>query len=401
VATRLWLWLWQTAPMTDARMLEWIEHYASLGHHRTGSPCDQATSDWLVATLNELGLQARSLPFHCLQARVEAACVLVAQLRIEGNCLHDAGFTPAAGITAPVRPLAQCRAGELALVMPNDTFHPRQHPLMRAPEGAAGIVWVSGDPQGQVLLRNAEYMAEPHPVPVLQVPLAQAQALVSAAALGAPATLIVQGRREPLPATNVVAEIAGEGPPLVLLTPKSGWFHCAAERGSGVAIVLALAAWAAQQHGQHNPSAPRRPLKLLFTSGHELGYAGLHALLQQLPALQAPGAEWLHVGASLGARYPTATHLFASHAAWREQLSAALARQGLTDIHVHPPNAQPLGEGSVIREHPFVSTMGTHRYFHSPLDTPALAFDMARCRQFYRAWQALFAAVYETSHGIT
>lgn len=92
----------------------------------------------------------------------------------------------------------------------------------------------------------------------------------------------------------------------------------------------------------------------------------------------------MHIGASLGARYPTATHLFSSHPPWRDRLAAALARQGIDDIKVHPPQAQALGEGSVIAERRFVSTMGTHRYFHSPLDLPAIAVDAGRALRIPR-----------------
>ena len=41
---------------------------------------------------------------------------------------------------------------------------------------------------------------------------------------------------------------------------------------------------------------------------------------------------------------------------------------------LHAPQATPLGEGSVIAGRRFVSTMGMHRYFHSPNDLPMLAY---------------------------
>lgn len=364
-----------------------INAYSALGTHRTGSPGDDATSAWLVDQLSALGFAAQATPFASVRAEFDAAHIVAEGERIAGTPLHDGGFTTAAGLAAPLLPLDQCVRGALALVLPGQRVDPHTHPVLRGPGGAAGMVLVSGDPLGQVLLRNAEHMANPLAMPVLQVASADAALLVQAATQGNTVTLVAAGTRRPASASNVVAQRPGHGAPLFMLTPKSGWFHCAAERGSGVAIVLALAEHAAQQ------AQPLRPLTLLFTSGHELGYAGLRALLQHEPALNDPQAEWMHVGASLGARHPSATHLYANHPLWRERLAAALARHDLHDITLHAPTATPLGEGSVIAARPFVSTMSTHRYFHSPNDLPELAVDAARALHFGLAWRELFDAV--------
>ncbi len=60
---------------------------------------------------------------------------------------------------------------------------------------------------------------------------------------------------------------------------------------------------------------------------------------------------------------------------------------------LHAPQATPLGEGSVIAGRRFVSTMGMHRYFHSPNDLPTLAVDTERALRFGLAWRELFDAV--------
>lgn len=373
--------------MHQEQLATLIAQYSAIGTHRTGSSGDEATSGWLIDQLGRLGLAAWAAPFEFLRAEGVDACVIAEGQRIDGTPLPDGGFTAAQGITAALRPIDQCGPGELALVMPGQSIDPHNHPLLRGSSAAAGLVLISGDPAGQVLLRNAERMADPLPVPVLQVALADAAPLVSAAERGAAITLLAEGARRLATAANVIAQRPGAGPPLVLLTPKSGWFHCAAERGSGVAIVLALAEHAIRQ------TQPTRPLILLFTSGHELGYAGLRAVLPLLPELNHPGTQWMHIGASLGARYPSATHLFASHPAWRDRLAAALARHGIDDIKIHAPAARPLGEGSVIADRPFVSTMGTHRYFHSTNDLPEVAVDAARALRFGLAWRELLDAV--------
>jgi len=75
---------------------------------------------------------------------------------------------------------------------------------------------------------------------------------------------IVPGR-----SANVVAEL-GDGDPsdaVLLATPLSAWFRSAGERGSGIAILLALAAELAKE----------ARVRIVGTSNHELSHDGLHA----------------------------------------------------------------------------------------------------------------------------
>ena len=121
--------------------------------------------------------------------------------RIAGTPLHDGGFTSVQGITAPILPIERCVPGALALLTSSQGVDPHRHPVLRGPQRASGMVLVSGDPQGQVLLRNAECMADALEAPVLQVANADATPLINAAAHGAKVTLIAEGtRRRPRPA---------------------------------------------------------------------------------------------------------------------------------------------------------------------------------------------------------
>src|SRR5207248_11419631 len=51
-------------------------------------------------------------------------------------------------------------------------------------------------------------------------------------------------KRMPASADNVTAAIAGRTdaslPPLVVMTPRSGWYRCASERGGGIAVWLEM-----------------------------------------------------------------------------------------------------------------------------------------------------------------
>ena len=66
------------------------------------------------------------------------------------------------------------------------------------------------------------------------------------AAAGVPATLVVDAESGLRPAWNLVARLdRGAARTLIVTTPRSGWFTCAAERGSGVAAWMSLARWLA------------------------------------------------------------------------------------------------------------------------------------------------------------
>ncbi|HEY6915752.1 MAG TPA: M28 family peptidase, partial [Paludibacter sp.] len=93
----------------------------------------------------------------------------------------------------------------------------------------------------------------------------------------------VQGR-------NVYGTIGHGDKYIVVSTPISGWFTCGGERGSGIAIWLALARWAADQQLGYT---------FVFTgnSGHEHAFRGAHEFLER----NAPPVEktklWIHFGA--------------------------------------------------------------------------------------------------------
>src|SRR5690606_33931129 len=180
-------------------------------------------------------------------------------------------------------------------------------------QGIVGVVVPSGDPEGEVLLRNAEHIKTPFNVPVLQVSAKDARKLTSSLILGSiEATLEVDGERLQSNATNVVATVHGSDEtlaPVVVMTPKSGWFTCAAERGGGIAIWLALTE-AVQA------ASPRRTVHFVASSGHELHHQGLFHYLAARHGIIKGATAWLHLGASIGARYPN-------------------ARLGASDDHLH------------------------------------------------------------------
>jgi hypothetical protein len=79
-----------------------------------------------------------------------------------------------------------------------------------------------------------------------------------------------------------------------VLTPRSGWWHCAGERGGGLAIWLEVAR-TADQLGLD------RDLVFLATTGHELGFLGIKRYFDSDPDLARRAFAWIHLGANIGA----------------------------------------------------------------------------------------------------
>ena len=144
-------------------------------------------------------------------------------------------------------------------------------------------------------------------------------------------------------AFNVVAEVRGTRPelkPVCVMTPRSGWYLNASERGGGLACWLeALRAVAATR--------PRRTVRFVASSGHELGHLGLHSYLDRNPSLASGALVWVHLGANIG----TSTGPTAMTCLRRSAGAAAHARARAygIDASARAPAAQVGGEALTIR----------------------------------------------------
>lgn len=354
----------------------WIEDYAGLGLHRTGSPGDEATNRWLLRLLHERGIAAACTPFSFPRLAWRDAAVFAGTARIEGTPLFDAGSTGPEGVggTIPVLEDPDAATLESALDGPGD---------------AAGMIVVSGDPDGYVRLRNAERMDCPWPIPVLQVARRDAAPLLQAARAAAALRLVIDCERLDGEASNVVADIPAVGAEgtVVLMTPKTGWFGCAAERGGGIAIALAMAQVAADMPGR------RRHLRILFTGGHELGHRGLLAYLAQNTVLRARATFWLQLGASIGAREASSMRVFTRDEALRDWFPGVLLRHRAGPVALAPADLRPHGESREVFDRPFLSLAGGHPRFHSPGDLPGRTVDTDAVARYAHALLELLGRV--------
>jgi hypothetical protein len=378
---------------TPQALLELVREFDALGIHRTGSPGDNATTAWLARHLAAMGVTAKAWSFAVPRLETRAAYVDTLGRQIAGHAQMDAGLTPTGGVEGPLVPVEAVRRGAIAVLdidVSASTGHDIEQAVQRgAAAAAAGLVVIARRGGASAFLVNAPRVWTPDPLPVLFVPPADADPIRQAVAEAARARLVVDGVRRLVTAENVVGHLPADAPragmaPLGVMTPKSGWFWCAAERGGGIAVWLAVAQTLAAMRGRG------RDVVLLATSGHELGHSGLEAYLLAHPNLAAGAVVWLHLGASIGAAVAPPLGLFASDAPLLEQARAALDAAGAGPYRVQPAGLVPGGEARniAVRGGRYISLAGGHAFFHTPEDRPD-AVDAHALARFASACTAL------------
>lgn len=255
------------------RLYEVVDEYATLGDHRTGSSTDAATRGWFAARLESrrASVDTTSYDFERYDA--------TASVTIDGRDVPSLPvFYSGTGTVGSSTPFVGEVDVARVLEEPLDECLVAAHAV-----GAPVAVLATKDPNGRLVARNRSLDRSPGP-PAVLVAGRELDALRDGSVRVDVEARIVPGRSE-----TVVARFGSEhGPPLVITTPLTGWFSCAGERGTGIAIAIEIAA----------SLAARVPVLVVGTTGHELEHLGARAYLEQ--ADLAPRAV-VHLGASLAA----------------------------------------------------------------------------------------------------
>ena len=220
--------------------------------------------------------------------------------------------------------------------------------------------------------------------------------------LAAPAT------RTPATAFNITARVKGRNGrlrPLVVMTPRSGWYSCASERGGGIVCWLELMRTFARQQ-------PERDVMFVASSGHELGHLGIDAFIERYAGIVKQSAGWIHLGANIGAAMrpgtaaardddPAQRHaapaagggntIQASDDELEAVLSRAMSDAGLGIGRRNPRGTVPGGEAEAVHRGGgrYVSVIGGNALFHNPADRGAVTVDVQALVRFTRAFGSL------------
>jgi hypothetical protein len=184
-------------------------------------------------------------------------------------------------------------------------------------------------------------------------------------------------------AFNVTTEVAGSDPalaPLVVTTPRSGWWQCASERGGGLACWLeTIRVLAAAE--------PARDCLFAAFSGHEIGFLGIDAYLMPRSDLVKRARAWIHLGANIGApRQPNLVQ--ASDASMERLIAAALEKKGLAVDHEAEAGLVPRGEAATLHRGGarYAALVCGTEVFHNPADRWPDAIDVASLARYAGAF---------------
>jgi hypothetical protein len=254
------------------RMYACVEEYAALGDHRTASRVDEATRAWFGVELERRGARVDSFVYE-FDDYVATASVTVGGRVIDALPVSYSGVG-AVDTTEPLVVSVDTGAGFSSEVDGAlDAARGRCEALIVVTEGAGG----------RLVALNRPPVEPAGPFAVLVG--------------GRDRSALEEGPRrvvgEARCARAVSATVTGAfgdatKKPLVVTTPLSGWFGCAGERGTGIAITLEVAAAVAVDS----------PVLVVGTTGHEIGFLGLH---DHLARGVTSARAVLHVGAGAAA----------------------------------------------------------------------------------------------------
>jgi len=361
-----------------------IAAYDAQGIHRTGTDVDDASARWLADEVASLGVTPTLVPFSLDRIDIVTAQATVAGITYEGLPRFDAPPTGPAGISGRLGLLRS--DAEIGLVETAARGDRSVEAARRGGSHAAMLNITLGEPAGLTPI-NADDFTRPFGPPVLQLSNEHRGALERAAKARAAATVVIDTRRTNATAHNVSARIAGSNPalaPMVVMTPRSGWWRCASERGGG--LVLFLEIMRAVQ-----AAAPARDVIFTANSGHELGHLGLDRFIHENPALVKEAHCWIHLGANFGAAIRPQVRLQASDDALFERARAAMRNEGVMPDLETAVGTRALGEARNIFDGRgrYVSLLGGNGLFHHPHDRWPDAVDPEKLAKLARAFCAL------------
>jgi hypothetical protein len=332
----------------EQRVANVIETYDAQGNHRTGTLVDNKSAEWLADEIRRSGAQPSLEPFTLSRIDPLSCYLRIAGRRIEGVAVFDAAFTGEEGIRGTLGVLGS--DADIALVE-SATFkvdEPRRQLAGTIADARRsrhkGIVVLTGGSRPGLSLLNALLFRTPSGPPMLQVSSAENEWLRAQALAGAEATLVAHVQRTTAQAFNVTARVAGSDPglaPLVVVTPRSGWWQCASERGGGLACWL-------ETIRILSAGRPTRDCLFAAFSGHELGRLGVDSYFESRPNLIKNCQACIFLGANIGApRQPNLIQT--SDAPLEAWIAAALEKQGLAVNQKALPESETRGEATIFQ----------------------------------------------------
>jgi len=370
-----------------ARIRADLRQHAAFGDKFSGGPGDNATARWIAGRLRTAGYRVEESDFQAPHFVTRAARLMSGTATIDIVPQAPVVVTGPQGIAARLALVQGAAAvgdvkgrivvyvlpsGRHAALFPDRGIGQTVMDIARA--GARGVLMVTTGPTGEAIALNSP--EEPFvPIPAAVVAPKKAAALIDAARSQAEATFVLDGDATPRPCRNIVARMERGARWIAISTPRSGWYGCVGERGTGTAAFLELADWAPRRF-------PEMSIFLMNSGGHEYFFAGSHRIVGQAPP-PASTAVWAHIGATLAARdameidgrlamLETADPQRSLMTTDAARAAVTRAFSGLSGLTSPTPVRAGAGELSAFTDRGYTTAfavIGVHRWFHTVEDT--------------------------------
>ena len=330
-------------------LFELANCYASFGDHRTGSKTQLSTEGWLFTYLTQTAKSVNYFSFDYLHFDAETSLRLNRRLIPSMPMYYQA--------EGEYRDKSKIATATVE-VTPNEgiAFKTIQSLAQQAERNSHDALVVATHCANDSLYAFNVIPTLINTIPVVLVPGTEYECLDQEELRLDYAARVCQRS-----ANNIVGLFGSVGikAPIVITTPITGWFECAGERGTGIALAISLA----QEISQHHP------VELVLASGHELGYLGG---FNYVDGLSDSPAAVIHLGSSLAT-------LNSSLEAWSnldsigcERLEDVLLEDGIPLHRIKNPSRSDdwVGEAECWAKFncPKLSVAGNHPLFHTPED---------------------------------
>ena len=373
--------------LVSQRLTADLQTHAAFGPKFSGGPGDNATARWTAERLRSLGYKVEESEFPAPFFVKHTTELRIGTTSVEVYAQGPVTVTSADGIRAGLAAIEEDGKvgdvkGRIAVIVAPFARHAALFPdrglgatvREASKAGALAIIIVTTGPTGEVVALNCPDAAPFVPVPLAILAPSLAAPVLAAARTNAVATLVLYGTATPKPCKNIVAKLSRGPKWIAMSTPRSGWFDCVAERGTGQAAFLEIAAWLVRAFPQHS-------VFLMNTGAHEYFFAGSRRVINQAPS-PANTALWVHIGATLAARdaevvdgklqmLDTVDPDRSSMATAKARTAVEVSFAGLVGLDKPGLIRAQAGELSTFTDRGYdkaFACIGQHRWFHTASD---------------------------------
>jgi len=334
-------------------LLKIASTYASFGYHRTGSKSQLATESWLMDYLSQRANSVEPFSFEYLHfdatTKLTQGGRVIQSMPLYYEAVGDFKNSGKLGIgIVDTGNEERAYADILSLVKQAED------------KGQDALVVATACTNGSLYAFNVNPELKDS-LPIVLVPGSEYEGLNREKIYLDYSAQV--GRRK---ANNIIARFgtASSQSPIVITTPISGWFECAGERGTGVALAIALA----------EELSRYCEVELVLASAHELGYLGG---FEYVASLDKPPSAVIHLGSCL-ATFNSELQAWSNRdTAIFDALESSLRQLDIPLNRVEIPCERTdwVGEAECWSHFncPMLSIAGSNPLFHTPDDRFELA----------------------------